>query len=69
MPKVVEKAKTKAKKIDQKELIFGYDAIMASNQFKSVEKDLLKTLLDEDKEYSLTNVTKILKKELERVIK
>jgi len=69
MSKAVKEAKQEKKKKAEKELAFSYEAIMASSQFKNVEKDLLKVLLDESKQYSLTNVAKILKKELERVIK
>ena len=55
----------KLKKIDK----FPYRSIVNSTQFKHVERDLLKALLDENKVYSLNEAKKILDKEIKREVK
>ncbi|CCI81989.1 hypothetical protein [Lactobacillus hominis] len=52
--KTVSKAKTEPK--------FTKQALVTSSNFNGVERDILKIVLDENKEYSLTEVDKELKK-------
>lgn len=61
--------KITTKKAVKKETTYSKEILLESDSFKRVERDFLRALLDDKREYSINEAREVLNKKLEGVVK